>query len=505
MITDPATPQRSNVTTKRGPREVALAVKLDQRRTLQEYFLDPDDVADFGSFLAVLRPFESPLFESRMCYDMDKASIMNIFTEIVSSTLGCGDFLDVSLPNSPGRTYGNVLEDLITLILVANCGVAVPDNSTKKETLHALAKNMLLYEKVKIRKAYLEKLMINIPSADYAVYKDDFYQRYKYDKTVTNPLPLKEYIDMRHQKKMAHYLCQCSLSWSFVFTGVPQEPLDMEPSTILPKYQATEVPRNIIYVVTSPDFQQGTRGRLPPSHLLDVVPRGFLVNYVVESGPIEIPNEADGSKSSTIVVVKRRPYPAPAVALQQVAPPVSPPANAPVPVPPQAAPHQAQQPPPAPAAAAVPPPIVPADQNVVRFAAWLAKNKNDYETNKSDGVTRFSSFPTDPLQINSEKRRHIELGTVYHRSVEDDIVVVTGRAQMNDCKFHKAVIMGKYPSTYSGTLTQLLRASTNFQGIPACHVFDHFPTKMTNCPMYADFTGVCAETQRPDVSSPLLQ
>ena len=90
---------------------------------------------------------------------------------------------------------------------------------------------------------------------------------------------------------------------------------------------------------------------------------------------------------------------------------------------------------------------------------------------------------------------------MYHRPVEDDIVVVTGRAQMNDCKFHKAITLGKYPTNYQGALSQSLRATTTFQGIPACHVFDHFPTKMTDCPMYADFTGVCSETQRPEVSS----
>jgi hypothetical protein len=155
--------------------------------------------------------------------------------ELVCSTLG-EDFIDLSLPTSPDCTYGNVLEELITLILVANCGVSVPATPTKKEALDLIAKNMLVYEKVKIRKAYLERLMCNIPPADVAIYNEDFYQRYKYNPAITNPLPLKDYMEMRHQKKMAHYLCECPLSWSFVFTGEPQEPLDIEPTTILPEF-----------------------------------------------------------------------------------------------------------------------------------------------------------------------------------------------------------------------------------------------------------------------------
>jgi hypothetical protein len=467
-----------------------LAVKLEQRRSLQEYFLAPDDVADFGHFLAVLRPFSSPLFESRMCHDMDVVSIKKIFHELVCSTLG-EDFVDLSLPTSPDRTYGNVLEELITLILVANCGVSVPATPTKKETLDLMVKNMLVYEKVKIRKAYLERLMCNIPPADVAIYNEDFYQRYKYNPGITNPLPLKEYIEMRHQKKMAHYLCECPLSWSFVFTGEPQEPRDMEPTTILPEFRVITVPRNIIYYVTSPDFQQGTRGRLPKSHLSDTVPRGFLTDYVVQSGPIEILDaDANNTRSGRTAPVARQPVPPPAVALQDAAPPAIAPLSAQL----QADAREAT---PAPSGAA--PLIVPA--NAVGFASWVAHNKNDYETNKNEGVTKFSSFPTTPLQLSSDKTRHVELGTVYHRPVEDDIVVVTGRAQMNDCKFHKAVTLGKYPTNYQGALSQSLRATTTFQGIPACHVFDHFPTKMTDCPMYADFTGVCSQTQRPEVSS----
>ena len=144
--------------------------------------------------------------------------------------------------------------------------------------------------------------------------------------------------------------------------------------------------------------------------------------------------------------------------------------------------------------------MVPGEQNAVRFASWRAHNKNDYETNKNEGVTKFSAFPTAPLQLSSDKTRHIELGTVYHRPVEDDIVVVTGRTQMNDCKFHKAFHLGKYPSNYNNAaLSQFLRSTTAFQGLPACHVCDHFPTKMGDCAMYSDFTGVCSETQRPEV------
>jgi hypothetical protein len=111
----------------------------------------------------------------------------------------------------------------------------------------------------------------------------------------------------------------------------------------------------------------------------------------------------------------------------------------------------------------------------------------------------FPLFSKHYLQLSSDKTKHIELGIMFHRSVDDDIIVVTGRTQMNDCKFQKAVSMGKYPATYAGELTQTLKQLTSLQGLPSCHVFDHFPACMTNCSMYVDFTGVCAETQRPEV------
>jgi hypothetical protein len=76
-------------------------------------------------------------------------------------------------------------------------------------------------------------------------------------------------------------------------------------------------------------------------------------------------------------------------------------------------------------------PIVPNEAN----AAWSAKNKTDYETNKQEHIKAFHSFPEQFLQLSSDKTKHIELGTVFHRPVDDEIIVVTGRTQMNDCKF----------------------------------------------------------------------
>jgi hypothetical protein len=92
------------------------------------------------------------------------------------------------------------------------------------------------------------------------------------------------------------------------------------------------------------------------------------------------------------------------------------------------------------------PPIVPSDTNAARLAAWVAKNKNDYETNKNEGVTKFSSFPESYLQITTDKTKHVEMSTVFYRSFDDEVIVMTGRTQMNDCKFHKAVTLGKYPA-----------------------------------------------------------
>jgi hypothetical protein len=63
--------------------------------------------------------------------------------------------------------------------------------------------------------------------------------------------------------------------------------------------------------------------------------------------------------------------------------------------------------------------------------------------------------------------------------------------------------MGKYPASYAGALTQTLKRLTSFQGLPACHMFDHFPLCVSDCSMYADFTGVCAETHRPEVITPV--
>jgi hypothetical protein len=38
--------------------------------------------------------------------------------------------MDINLPTTNKRTFGNVIEDLVTLILVANCGVSISDRIT---------------------------------------------------------------------------------------------------------------------------------------------------------------------------------------------------------------------------------------------------------------------------------------------------------------------------------------------------------------------------------------
>jgi hypothetical protein len=91
---------------------------------------------------------------------------------------------------------------------------------------------------------------------------------------------------------------------------------------------------------------------------------------------------------------------------------------------------------------------VPNYANAVRFSAWPARNRNDYETNKQECVKAFSSFPEPYLQLSSDKTKYIESGTVFHVSVDDEIIVVTGHTQMNDCMFHKVISMEKYPANY---------------------------------------------------------
>jgi hypothetical protein len=192
---------------------------------------------------------------------LDDVSLKKIFQEVVYSTLG-NEYMDINLATTTQRTYGNVIEDLVALILVAHCGVSVPEPPTgnnatnsKKDLIDSLAKNILTYEIAHIRKAYLEKLMWTIPAQDSSIYNKDYYQKYKYNICTAHPiLSLKDYIQMRHHKKMQHYLCECSLSWSYFFTGEPEPPVEMEPSTILPEYRVQPVPRNIVYYVQSPSF-----------------------------------------------------------------------------------------------------------------------------------------------------------------------------------------------------------------------------------------------------------
>jgi len=111
-------------------------------------------------------------------------SIKNVFSEVIHITLG-DEYMDINLPTTNKRTYGNVIEDLVALILVANCGISIsdpitPDEPLGRDVLCSAAKIVLLYEKINIRKAYLQHLMWNIPPEDLSIYNDDYYGHYKY-------------------------------------------------------------------------------------------------------------------------------------------------------------------------------------------------------------------------------------------------------------------------------------------------------------------------------------
>jgi hypothetical protein len=134
--------------------------------------------------LAVVHPFDSPVFESRLRSDLDDVSIKNVFSEVIHITLG-DEYMDINLPTTNKRTYGNVIEDLVALILVVNCGISIsdpitPDDPLGRDVLCSAAKIVLLYEKINIRKAYLQHLMWNIPPEDLSIYNDDYYGHYKY-------------------------------------------------------------------------------------------------------------------------------------------------------------------------------------------------------------------------------------------------------------------------------------------------------------------------------------
>ena len=381
ICTEQTTPQKSNVTTHNRPRrDVPVSLNL-HRKALQEYFLPPDELTEFGSLLAVIRPFASPYFESRLETNLDPATLKNIFQELVHTTIG-DENIDSNLTNT-NRIYANVIEDLVALILVANCGVSIPDQD-KKHTQDLLAKNILTFEKARMRKGYLEKLMATIPESDIAIYRNDYFGKYKYNPGIEHPLPFHDYMSMRHRKKLQYYLCNCQLSWSFVFTGDPAQPVDMEETTVLPEFRVTTLPPSIMFSVSQLPFQDACKYRLPRSHLSATIPRGFQCNQVIEARPIRVTGA-----------------PVPAASLPAASAPAAPQPSASVPPPaavPQAAPVAA------PVAA---PAMVPGEQNAVRFASWRAHNKNDYETNKNEGVTKFSAFPTAPLQLSSDKTRHI--------------------------------------------------------------------------------------------------
>ena len=92
------------------------------RKCLEEYFLSTEDARDYGKLLAVVRPFDSPAFESRFRSDLDDVSLKNLFGEFIHTTLG-DEYMDINLSTNKQRKYGNVIKDLLALILLANCGV----------------------------------------------------------------------------------------------------------------------------------------------------------------------------------------------------------------------------------------------------------------------------------------------------------------------------------------------------------------------------------------------
>jgi hypothetical protein len=68
----------SNVTKSSGTYKRVVSVNL-HRKCLEEYFLSTEDARDYGKLLAVVRPFDSPAFESRFRSDLDDDSLKNLF------------------------------------------------------------------------------------------------------------------------------------------------------------------------------------------------------------------------------------------------------------------------------------------------------------------------------------------------------------------------------------------------------------------------------------------
>jgi hypothetical protein len=109
------------------------------------------------------------------------------------------------------------------------------DDPATRDALCSAAKSMLIYEKMHIRKFYLQHPLWTIPHQDLVIYNYDYYDRYKYNAGRSSPaMHIQDCVNMCHQKKMQYYLCQCKLSWSYVFTGVVQPPENVEDTTTYP-------------------------------------------------------------------------------------------------------------------------------------------------------------------------------------------------------------------------------------------------------------------------------
>jgi hypothetical protein len=121
------------------------------RKSLEEYFLIYEDITNLGRLMAVTQPFESPIFESRLQPGLHPHAIKTIFFEVISTVMK-HEFMDENLPSTPGHTYGHVIEDIVALILVANCGFCIPapkpNDPITEEVLLVLAQTILQYEKM---------------------------------------------------------------------------------------------------------------------------------------------------------------------------------------------------------------------------------------------------------------------------------------------------------------------------------------------------------------------
>jgi hypothetical protein len=165
---------------------------------------------------------------------------------------------------------------------------------------------------------------------------------------------------------------------------------------------------NPVPLVSSEPFVMLCRRPLPKTHLSAVLPQGFACKYVMEVRPVEVMQmRSSAKKANAPTAITAATTTAGNVTPQQQHQPHN---NAP--------PHNDA--PPVQAHNDAPPPIVPNEANAIRFAAWAAKNKTDYETNKQECIKAFHLFPEQFLQLSSDKTKHIELGTLYHRPVDDD-------------------------------------------------------------------------------------